>query len=114
MGNQINKNAATDKVAALQTAYDAALEELNLLPETATDIVRQEAVKKVSDAKSVLDAEIAKENEVPAGKVKTKKVKFLVSPTGKFNLAYNEGEQASLPEPQAIELEELGYVKFVK
>lgn len=41
-------------------------------------------------------------------------VKFLVSPTGKFNLAYNEGEQASIPEPQAIELEELAYVKFVK
>ena len=40
-------------------------------------------------------------------------VKFLVSPTGKFNLAYNVGEEASLPEPQAIELEELAYVKFV-
>ena len=39
------------------------------------------------------------------------KGKFLVSPTGRYNLAYNVGEEASLPKLQADELEEAGYFK---
>jgi hypothetical protein len=56
--------------------------------------------------------------EAKATKTKTKektlKGKFLVSPTGKFNLGYNAGEEASLPELQALELEEAGYFKIEK
>ena len=42
------------------------------------------------------------------------KVKFLLSPTGKFSLGYNPGEEASLPELQATELIEAGYAELVK
>jgi hypothetical protein len=42
------------------------------------------------------------------------KVEFLVSPTGKFRLAYNVGETGLFPAEQAKELIELGYAKEVK
>jgi len=45
---------------------------------------------------------------------KTAKVKFLLSPTGEYNLAYNVGEVATLPEPLATELVENKYAKYVK
>lgn len=48
------------------------------------------------------------------GKEKKVKVKFLLSPTGKFNLGYNAGETAILPELQADELIEAGYAEIVK
>lgn len=47
-------------------------------------------------------------------KEKKLKVKFKVSPTGKFNLAYNVGETALFNEAQATELVESGYAEFVK
>ena len=42
------------------------------------------------------------------------KVKFLISPTGMYNLAYNPGEEASLLALQAEELIEAGYAEIVK
>jgi hypothetical protein len=42
------------------------------------------------------------------------KVKFLLSPVGKFGLAYSVDEIASLPENQANELVEAKYAEFVK
>lgn len=39
----------------------------------------------------------------------TKKIKFTVSPTGKFGLAYNVGETGSFETKQAEELIEAGY-----
>jgi hypothetical protein len=50
----------------------------------------------------------------PASKQKQVKIKFLLSPTGKFNLAYNEGEVAEFEEKQAAELVEAKYAEFVK
>nr|WP_229029187.1 hypothetical protein [Flavobacterium sp. SLB02] len=44
----------------------------------------------------------------------TKKIEFVASPTGKFLLAYNAGETATLDEKQADELIEAGYAKEVK
>jgi hypothetical protein len=41
------------------------------------------------------------------------KIKFLLSPTGKFSLAYNVGEEAQINELQANELVEAGYAEFV-
>ena len=55
-----------------------------------------------------------------AGKAKTKatpktlKVKFLLSPTGKFGLGYNVAEEAVLPIDQALELIEAKYAEKVK
>lgn len=58
---------------------------------------------------------MAKEKNTPTLKeVGVIKVKFLLSPTGVFNLGYNPGEEASLPELQATELIEAGYAELVK
>ena len=42
------------------------------------------------------------------------KVKFKVSPTGKFGLAYNVDETGYFNSAQATELVESGYAEFVK
>jgi hypothetical protein len=47
-------------------------------------------------------------------KVKLIKGVFLVSPTAVYKLAYSAGEEGSLPELQALELEEAGYFKPTK
>ena len=58
---------------------------------------------------------MTKEKKTPTSKeVGVLKVKFLLSPTGKFSLGYNEGEKASLPKLQAEELIEAGYAELVK
>lgn len=58
---------------------------------------------------------MAKDKKAPTSKeVGVIKIKFLLSPTGKFNLAYNVNEIASLPELQATELIEAGYAEIVK
>jgi hypothetical protein len=41
-------------------------------------------------------------------------VKFLLSPTGKYHLAYNVGEIGSLAKPLATELVEDKFAEFVK
>jgi hypothetical protein len=43
-----------------------------------------------------------------------KKVKFIKQPTGRFNLAYSEGEVAELNEALANELIEFGYAVLVE
>ncbi len=52
--------------------------------------------------------------EKAATKEKLVKVKFILSPTGRFGLGYNPGEKASLFELQAKELIEAGYAELVK
>ena len=42
------------------------------------------------------------------------KVKFIKQPTGKFNLAYSEGEEAVLAETLSTELIEAGYAVEVE
>lgn len=42
------------------------------------------------------------------------KIQFLISPTGLFGLAYNEGEIAEVEKEQALELIEAKYAKKVK
>lgn len=116
-----NNNATAEAAVALQKDYDAKLEVLNTLTETATAEEKQAAQSAVDEAKSLLDAELAKSKtlvtKTGAEKVKTEKAKlvkgkFLLSPTGRFGLAYNVGENASLPELQAKELDEAGYFKI--
>lgn len=56
-----------------------------------------------------------KVKKTPASKVAgVLKIKFLLSPTGKFKLGYNVNEIATLPELQATELIEAGYAELVK
>ena len=47
-------------------------------------------------------------------KEKLTKVKFLLSPTGKYNLGYNIGDVAKLPEVLADAVVEDKYAEFVK
>jgi len=55
-----------------------------------------------------------KETKPSAAKQKVLKVRFLLSPTRKFGLAYNVGEVGSFEEKQATELVEAFYAEFVK
>jgi len=58
---------------------------------------------------------MAKEKTTPTSKeVGVLKIKFLLSPTGKFGLGYNVDEEGILPELQATELIEAGYAELVK
>jgi len=45
---------------------------------------------------------------------KTLKIKFLLSPTGSFNLGYSIGDEAEFDELIAKELVESHYAEFVK
>lgn len=104
-------NNATATAVALQLAYETALFEFNELPAESTDEVKGEAQKKIDEAKVALDAEIEKAGSTQKLKEKLVKGKFIISPTGAYNMGYNAGESASLPELQASELEEAGYFK---
>ena len=55
-----------------------------------------------------------KEKKPSVEKQKVLKVKFLLSPTAKFNLGYNVGEEGEFEEKQANELVEACYAEFVK
>lgn len=109
MSNQ-NKNNSAANVAELNKAYNDALEAQKALAEDATDEVKALAQAKVDEAKLALD----NANAPKEAKEKTKKVKFLLSPVGKFNLAYNVGEEGLLPANQADEVVNAKYAEFVK
>jgi hypothetical protein len=108
-----NKNAATEAVAALTKAYDNALEVQKNLAADATDEQKEEAQKAVDVAKKALDEASDLEGK-PEKPEKLVKVKFLLSPVGKFNLAYGVGEIGEFLEKQADELVEAKYAEFVK
>ena len=59
---------------------------------------------------------MAKNNDTAASKKDAAviKVKFLVSPTKRFNLAYSAGDEAEFDKNQATEMIELGYAEEVK
>jgi hypothetical protein len=42
------------------------------------------------------------------------KIQFILSPSGKFDLAYNVGEIAEINANQANEIVEAGYAEFLK
>ena len=111
------KNAAAEAVVALQSDYNAKLSVLNGLDESVTSEDRQKAQNEYDQAKDALDAALklvetsnvqnfSKENNAVIKGV------FLLSPTGRFNLAYNTGEEAELPKLQAEELKAAGFFQF--
>ena len=88
---------------------------LDIVPEViATEDAATEGV--ITEDVSAKAAEEAKAAEAKANKNDGKKVKiqFLLSPTGKFQLAYNVGEVVKINELQANELIEAGYAEIVK
>lgn len=49
-----------------------------------------------------------------ANKSKEVVVKFVLSPTGRFGLGYNIGDEVPFSEEKAAELVESGYAEYVK
>lgn len=99
-----NKKEAAEAAASLKEKQDF----LATLPETATDAEKEAAQKEVDTAQDLVDSLASDKTS------KTVKIKFLASPTGKFNLAYNVGEKADFDVKQAAELIELGFAVEVK
>jgi hypothetical protein len=109
-------NTAAEAVAVLKSKFEAAELALNAIPETATPEELAGAKALFEEKKNAyFTAKEALEKANPA-KTKEKKLKgvFILSPTGRFGLGYNVGEEASLGELQALELEEAGYFKLSK
>ena len=69
---------------------------------------------KAAEAKAAEDAKLAAEAKANKNDGKKVKIQFLLSPTGKFQLAYNVGEVVKINELQANELIEAGYAEIVK
>lgn len=59
----------------------------------------------------VVTAEAVEATEV---KTENKKVRFLLSPAGKFLLPYNVGQVVELPANQADEIVDCKYAEYVK
>jgi hypothetical protein len=90
---EVNKKNSAAKAAA----------ELNKAPEG------------VATEKSINDIDVVYE-VVGANPAKVKEnllVRFIVSPTGRFNLAYFEGDEVALPMAFAAELIELGFAEAI-
>lgn len=100
MGKTLNTAASSEEVAVEKVA--------SVTENTSEEVMAGEAiVESVAPDEGSL-------KEVVSEKTKKLKVKFLLSPTGKFGLGYNIGEVASFPGIQAEELIEAGYAKLVK
>lgn len=99
-----NKKEAAEAAASLKEKQDF----LATLPETATDAEKEAAQKEIETAQALVDSFASDKAS------KKVKIKFLASPTGKFNLAYNVGEKADFDVKQAAELIELGFAVEVK
>jgi hypothetical protein len=93
--------------ALLQKNLDDAKAAFDGLGEDATQEQKDTAQAAIDTAQLAID-----NVNKPSGK--TKKVKFLLSPTGRFNLAYNEGEEGVFEEKQAAELVQAKYAEYVK
>jgi hypothetical protein len=104
-----NKNKAAEVAALLTKNLEAAEFALANAPEDAT----AEEKKLLQNAVELAKKEIEDANK-PKEKSKMVKVKFLLSPTGKFGLAYSAGEVGEFEEKQAAELVEAKYAEYTK
>jgi hypothetical protein len=57
---------------------------------------------------------MAAEKAIQETKPKETKIKFILSPTGQFNLAYNIGEVIKINSIQATALIDAGFAEIVK
>lgn len=98
-----NNNKAAEAAALLLQKYNDALAALAAIPADATDEVKEAAQKVVDEVKAALDAN--------GGGVLL--IRFTKSPTGRFGLAYSEGEEAEFSMAQAAELVDAGFAEAV-
>jgi hypothetical protein len=98
MSNE-SKKAVID-LAALTKKYNAAAKKVAELEEDAKPEVREKLVEEVN--KALAELEHGKKNTFV-------KVKFLKTPTGRYNLAYTKGESGSVNLSLAEAMEEEGY-----
>lgn len=116
--NSVNTTATAtpEQKQKAQSDFDKAKSELDLILLLPTPEEKALAQSAFDEAKKAYETAIAPKtsNSPKAEKEKLVKGVFVLSPTGRFNLAYNVGEKASLPELQALELEEAGYFKLDK
>lgn len=107
LSKEEKEKRAAEAAALLQKNLDDAQVAFDGLGEDATEEQKQEAQKLLDDAKLAIE-----EANKPSGK--RKKVKFLLSPTGRFGLGYSAGEEGEFEEKQAAELVESKYAEYVK
>jgi uncharacterized phage infection (PIP) family protein YhgE len=94
-----SKKAAID-LAALTKKYNTAAKKVANLPENVTEEDRQKAVDAVNKALEALN---------DGKKLLLVEVKFLKTPTGKFNLGYTKGDKGQVSLLLAEVMEEEGY-----
>lgn len=105
MGKDSKSTASLEE--AVETTTNKFVEETKeAIPEVTTD----ETPEVTADVKQA--PVVAKEKTTKKGK--DLKVKFLLSPTGRFGLGYSEGEEGTFSEAQANELVDAKYAEFVK
>lgn len=134
--NAITETSTLEQVENAQKSFDEAKIALDAIIETSTTEEKEAALNAFNEAEKALetvlelptlqDKEVAQtafdeakkayEAATATKAVKTKllKGKFILSPTGRFGLGYNVGEEAELPELQAKELDEAGYFEIEK
>ncbi|WP_281225372.1 hypothetical protein [Flavobacterium aquiphilum] len=98
----------------IQTTFETAESALNAIKDLPTPEEKQAAQTAFDEAKLAYETALKPNTGSTTSKPKDKmlKGKFIVSPTGRFNLGYNVGEEAEFPELQARELDEAGYFKI--
>ena len=106
LSKEEKQKRAAEAAALLNKNLEDAQAAFDALTEDATDEQKEEAQKNLDDAKTALL--VVK----PSGK--KVKVKFLLSPTRKYALAYSIGEEGEFEVKQATELVEAKYAEFVK
>lgn len=120
---QTENGALKDRVAELEakelSATETAAERNTLLNDNQVLKDRvTELETENGDLKTKLEELSAEENDTSTLRKVDKdgnvKIKFLLSPAGKFLLPYNVGQVVSHPENQADEMVELKYAEYVK
>jgi len=116
--NSVNTTATAtpEQKQKAQSDFDKAKSELDAILLLPTLEEKELAQTAFDEAKTAYETAIAPKTSTAPKAEKEKRLKgvFILSPTGRFNLGYNVGESASLPELQALELEEAGYFKLDK
>lgn len=89
-------------------------EEVKNIEVVAEEVAVQEVVAQEVATEEVVAEKAPADKKADKKAGKEVKVQFLLSPTGRFNLAYNIGEVAKINELQANELVEAGFAEIVK
>lgn len=117
---QTENGTLKDRVTELETENDTLKDRVTELETENGDLKKDiENLKEVRDLQDAKIAELSSEESDSSSfrkvdKEGNVKIKFLLSPAGKFLLPYNVGQVVSHPENQADEMVELKYAEYVK